>query len=214
MAMPDEIKVLSFTYAIERVKDLTEERAEELKVIFREGNPGICANWKLSDEAAIECMRQPIGYKAVIRPGWWFQRGRRILVMRLASGLCLAYWYPKLEKVKLPWGERFSVTFKAEDSLTHQWSKNTGYGGLWTENACQATSRSLTVDSLIRLDAAGLPPVLSVHDENVCEALKDLYPEAHMAAAAVKKVMLQSPTWARGIPISVDTSAGTRYVKA
>jgi DNA polymerase len=193
---------------------ITEERAEELKILFREANPGICDNWKLSDNAAIECMRQPPGYKSIIRPGWWFQRGRRVLIMRLPSGLILSYWYPRLEKVKVPWGERWSVTFWAEDSVTHQWCKNVGYGGLWTENACQSTSRSITVESLVRLEESGLLPVLSVHDENVCEAPKSLYSEPEMAADAVKQIMLQSEAWTTGIPINVDASAGTRYIKA
>jgi DNA polymerase len=193
---------------------LTESRAEELKTLFREANPGICANWKDSENAAIECMRQPIGHREEFRKGLWFQRGRRVLVLRLPSGLCLTYWYPKLEKVETPWGEKWSVTFWAEDSVTHQWCKNVSYGGLWTENYVQATSRSITAESLLRLEAAGLLPVLSVHDENVCEVLKSLYPDPHEAANAVYEIMIQSESWTAGIPIMVKCSAGHRYVKA
>ena len=193
---------------------MTETRADELKNLFREANPGIKQFWYDLDNAAMACMRDTRGTKKVVRPGLWFARGRRVLIMRLPSNMCLWYWYPKLEKVTVPWGEREAITFWSEDSFTKQWTKFSGYPGLWCENCVQATSRGLTADSLLRLQNAGLPPILSVHDENVCEVSKETYPETKQAAQAVRDIMLQYPDWARGIPINVDASAGPRYVKA
>jgi DNA polymerase len=193
---------------------MTEERAEEVKIIWREANPGIKQFWYDCENAALECMQGPVGGRAYIRPNLFFTRGSRVLLLRLPSGNTLTYWYPKVERHKMPWGKMKDVViFWAEDGMTKQWSKVNSYSGLWVENICQSTSRDITAESLQRLEGAGYLPVLTVHDENVVEVSQALFPIATDAAKVVKDIMLVSPPWAAGIPINVDASAGLRYVK-
>jgi hypothetical protein len=88
--------------------------------------------------------------------------------MTLPSGRQLAYPFPRL--VTDPFGE-MAVVFK--DYQNKQWvdcRKGKGaYGGTWTENAVQAVSRDILVAAMPRLEAAGYPIVLHVHDEIVAE---------------------------------------------
>jgi DNA polymerase I-like protein with 3'-5' exonuclease and polymerase domains len=53
--------------------------------------------------------------------------------------------------------------------------------------------------------------VLTVHDEILNEMPKRLFPEASQAADAVHKIMVRERPFARGLPISVDASAGPKY---
>ena len=84
------------------------------------------------------------------------------------------------------------------------------YGGLETENIVQALARGLLCGALIRVENAGMPVVLTVHDEIVAEVDEDRVDETKFAS-----MMTQSPTWAEdmGIPIAVETWTGKRYRK-
>ncbi len=84
------------------------------------------------------------------------------------------------------------------------------YGGLLTENAVQGLARGLLVAAMMRLEKAGLPVVLTVHDEIVCEV------DIDRADFATFKTLMEEPTeWAREmrVPITVEGDAMERYRK-
>src|SRR5262249_28271267 len=85
------------------------------------------------------------------------------------------------------------------------------YGGKITENVVQAICRDLLADALLRLEAAGLPVVLHVHDEAVCEGPAARGEEALRRMAAS---MSTAPAWVEGFPVKVEGFACERYVKA
>jgi DNA polymerase len=160
---------------------------------------------------------------------WWdtLQRGFNLVVHRnlprhqvdtriamgnvLAGGLRYAY-------IELPNGRRL---YYAEPEMTadgvRYWGRNIYKGGAWdrvstyggktAENIVQAFSRDILAAAMIRLEDAGFPLVLQVHDEIVSEAdgihlLDDL-----------KSIMLQTPSWAEGLPIDVEVFQSHRYRK-
>ena len=193
---------------------VSDERAQEIVSAWREDNAQICAFWRNLETAAKNCIRGAAGVRHDVRPGLWFVRGPKAMAMRLPSGNCLFYWYPRLEKQETPWGERLSITYSAEDLKTKQFTRQTSYGGHLCENAVQSAARDKMSASLVRLEQARLNPVLSVHDEGICQIAKRLFPEARTAAAAVGAEMTIDDGWHDGLPLAVDISAGQRYVKA
>jgi DNA polymerase len=82
------------------------------------------------------------------------------------------------------------------------------WGGLLVENVVQALARDIMVCAMHKCETAGLPVVLTVHDEIICEA-------ANPDATLLKLVMEDRPPWAvkMGIPIEAECWVGQRYRK-
>ena len=170
--------------------------------------------WRQFERAAIECMEKLAGaFVAVGDLGIGFRRNRDALAMRLPSGRWLFYWSPELVTTRTPFGEKLAVRYRAEDSQSKRWAVFTSYGGLWFQNAVQATARELMAHWLKLGFRRGLFPVLTVHDEGIFEALRSQYPDPSMAKAAVLEIMRDQPAWSAGLPVNADASAGPRYVK-
>lgn len=185
--------------------NVSDERAESIKVAWRKANPAIVKFWYDLDNAAIS---------AVLKPGQIFAagpEGREIkykvsgtfLFCRLPSGRAIVYPYPQIERDS-KFG-RDIVTYMAEDSYTKKWTRQKGYGGLWAENVTQGVARCVLTDALIRLEDKGYETVMTVHDELVCEGNQDL--------KEMEELMCQVPVWAEGLPIAAEGWKEKRYRK-
>lgn len=199
---------------------LSEASADAAVQALRSANSNIKSFWYDLDRAAIECMRGEPGQIHQVRNGIWFKRNNTCLVMHLPSGRHLVYWYPRLELKEMPWldqngnpAKKECVTYYAEDSQKHIWRRFTAWHGLWCENAVQATARDIMAHALVLLEKRGMKPILTVHDEAICQLSKQQYPTDKLAGEAVRQILLEIPSWAYGLPIDADGSAADRYVK-
>lgn len=86
----------------------------------------------------------------------------------------------------------------------------TAAGPVIAHNCVQAAARDVVAHALPRLEEAGYPVVLHVHDEVVCE-LPLTEPELHLAR--VQRIMETPPAWAAGLPIKTEGHHGRRYGK-
>lgn len=85
------------------------------------------------------------------------------------------------------------------------------HGGTIFENLVQGTSRDLLVESVLKLEyEEGIPVVLHVHDEIICEVDEDV---AEEKLETVKRVMSTAPAWAEGLPLDVDGHITPKYSK-
>lgn len=84
------------------------------------------------------------------------------------------------------------------------------WGGKLTENLVQATARDLFVEGVLRIEEAGIPVIMRVHDEVVC-----LVPEESAAEAAreIEHLMTIVPPWAEGLPVSAEAEIMDCYTK-
>lgn len=208
--------------------NVSDAEAQEIVDGWRGANPYVVQFWQDLEDNAIACMQAKPGTRFVIKtirnrpkhtgrpvnPGLWFIRGRNALVLRLPSGNCLFYWYPKLEKKATPWGESWAVSYMAEDSQTKLWKRWSMWGGIICENAVQSFARDIMARAIVRMDKAGLDPVLTVHDEGIGQIPFSRAATAEEAAELVRREMLATEDWYAKMPLAVDASAALRYAKA
>lgn len=180
-----------------------DDEAARLAGAWREAHPGVVGLWRDLNDAAM---------RAVAAPGRQFTAGpvtylcaNDYLWCRLPSGRVLAYCRPHLAVNDR--GEQ-AVHFWGTDSVTKQWTRIGGYGGLWCENVVQAISRDLLAAAMLRLEAARYPLVLTVHDELVAEV-----PHGRFDVAEMESIAAECPPWAKGLPVAADGWRDRRYQK-
>jgi DNA polymerase len=182
---------------------------------WRAANPEMADSdiglWALLHKAAIDCMESAPGAEFHVgQRGLRFKRNAHAMALRLPSEGNLMFWSPRLSQRMMPWGKSsLSVIYRSEDTQSHQWREDAGYGGLYTAMATQGGARDLMAYWLLGFAAEGLFPVLTVHDEGVGETQRDPIE----AAAIADRIMRTLPDWAAGLPVNVDASAGPRYLK-
>ena len=84
----------------------------------------------------------------------------------------------------------------------------TSAGPAVIHNCTQAVARDLLVEADQRLEAAGYPTVLRVHDEIVSEV-----PEGFGSLGEHERIMAEAPAWAAGCPIGAEGFECSRYRK-
>lgn len=185
-----------------------EEFAEKCVKAYRSAYPNVPRYWERVNQAAINAVADKgvvyqVGHCRFLRRGGY-------LWIILPAGRALAYAAPKIVERPVPWDKtdlRPAVEFSGMNSYSHHWERLTLYGGLITENIVQAVCRDLLADAMIRVEEAGHPVVLSVHDEVVSEVDPD------MNVKEYEKLMKEVPEWAEGFPIDAEGWVGYRYRK-
>ena len=81
------------------------------------------------------------------------------------------------------------------------------YGGKLFENLVQAIAADVLAEAILRIEAAGYPVVLHVHDEVVCEVPLDT------PVDAISELLTTPPAWANGLPIGCDAHECECYTK-
>ena len=208
---------------------VTEDQADDIKTAWRESNPRIVQLWRALERAALLAVRCPKeliparceDYPAV-HPRIAFVRLGGFLYMRLPSGRLLSYPSPKVrkEEVEIAFkdkktGEKKTKTVirdvlycMSANSITHRYEFSSIYSGLLAENLTQAFCRDLLAHAMLRLEAAGYPIVLHVHDEAVAEV-----PIGFGSMHEFEQIMCELPEWAEGFPLKAEGFVTTRYRK-
>jgi DNA polymerase len=185
---------------------IDDEKAKDIILKWRASRQNTVNLWAALEAAAIKSVSE----KTVVSYGKLkFGIRDNFLHMRLPSGRLLAYYSPKIQMIQPPHGEaKPAVTFMSTNSVTRKWERQSTYGGKLAENATQAVARDLLVEAMLRVEKAGYPVVLHVHDEIIAE------PKAgYGSLEEFIKIMAVVPSWASGCPIEADGWKGYRYRK-
>lgn len=179
---------------------LTEDELPPLVEMWRQASPHIVHFWWDIDKAAKVCIKTRLpqeshDMKFTYRSGCMF--------LKLRSGRSLCYPQPKIGINRF--GSE-SITFMGINTVK-KWSRIETYGAKLVENIVQATSRDLLAEAMHRLEAAGNPVVMHIHDEAVIEA-----PTGRSLATMVK-IMTEVPDWANGLILNAAGFVGDFYKK-
>lgn len=193
-------------------KTQTLEFAQGVVDTYREEwAPEVPGLWKGLEEAALDAVWERRPREAY---GVTFQLEDMWLTARLPSGRKLYYFSPMPIRKEMAWSTeekpdiRRAWTFKAK-----KMGKPVvvdAFGGLLTENLASGLARDLLVNGMFKAEKAGLPIVLTVHDEIVSDA-----PPRQDNAQVLRQCMEDIPDWAKAmrIPVEAETWAGDRYRK-
>lgn len=199
------------TMAVNYGVDVSDERADEIKVAWRDAHPAIVQFWKDLERAAIDAT-----VKGGVRHarGIAFRRAGSFLWCQLPSKRVLCYPYPEVHDKEMSWSTpekpafRPALTYKAVNGVTRKWERCDTYGGALAENVTQAVARDLLAHAMRAVEDAGYSVVLHVHDELVAEA-----PLRALTVDKMATMMCTLPPWAAGLPVAAAGWSGTRYRK-
>jgi len=135
-----------------------------------------------------------------------------ILFCRLPSGRTLTYHQP-LVRPSLKWEGKQELTFMGYNTNPKMgpkgWHRLSTFGGRLYENVVQAVSRDIMRDATNRLERAGYPIVLRVHDELVGEI-----DEGFGSIEEFETLMAVMPEWAKDWAVRAAGGwRGKRYRK-
>ncbi|OTA76007.1 DNA polymerase [Limosilactobacillus reuteri] len=179
---------------------LTDDELPLLVQMWRNASPHIVQFWWDVDKAAKECIKTHLpqtthGMKFIYRSGCMF--------LRLRSGRYLCYPQPKIGINRF--GSE-SITFMGNNTVK-KWDRIETYGAKLVENIVQATSRDLLAGAMRRLETAGNPVVMHIHDEAVIDAPTD------RSLDTIVKIMTEVPDWADGLILNAAGFVGGFYKK-
>jgi DNA polymerase len=178
---------------------------EVFKTEWRAAHPKIQRFWYDIDRAAVTAVRErgtvvQCGLVALKCAGAFLQ-------IKLPSGRKLSYPMPRIVEDDR---SRRRVVFadNAAGQFTDCRHGQGAYGGTWTENIISGIARDLLAEAMLRVEAAGYPIVLHVHDEVVAEV-----PIGFGSEQEFTELMTRKPTWALELPIAASAWNGPRYCK-
>src|SRR5262249_30218874 len=184
----------------------SDEEADRLKQAWRDAHPHVVKLWADLDRAARRAVANP-DKTIVVNKHLAFRFDGTFLRMRLPSGRKVAYPFARLEEN--PRGETV-VIFKdnAAGKFVDCRHGHGAWPGLWIENAVQAVARDLLVAAMHRLEAAGYPIVMTVHDEIVAEVSDGVGSKEDFL-----RTMTELPDWAAGLPVAATVRNRPRYAE-
>jgi len=184
----------------------TDAEVEQFKADWRAAHPAIVKFWYAADRAAWTAVRER---GRVVRCGpVAFKSNGAFLQLKLPSGRKLSYPQPRIRSSKDGRSQFVVFTDNAEGRFKDCRNGAGAYGGIWTENIVSGIARDLLAEAMLRIEAAGYPIVLHVHDEIVCEV-----PEGFGSTEEFTKLMTRKPAWALDLPIAASIWSGLRYCK-
>lgn len=193
---------------------IPDDEAQNIVKTWRHANRWTPNFWTALDSAARSAVKYPSEMYQVGLVKYCCPDPGAPLYCELPSGRILSYPDPKLEAFEGLYGTelRFS-SIKAQWKPKRgekEWGRVNLYGGLLAENITQAAAADILRHAMRLCDEDRWPLTGTTHDELMLEVRED---EVSDATDALEAIMLDKPSWAKGLPLSCEIWAGDRYQK-
>lgn len=168
--------------------------------LYRESVPKIAHYWKRVDLAAIKAVSTGQAIKA---GKCVFRIEKDFLKIDLPSGRSLSFYEPRI--IQSDWGTpkvEFTGFFNGKAVAEGL------YGGLITQNICQAVARDLLCNGMLVSEDNGYPVVLHCHDESV-----SIVENGIGSIGDYMDQLCRLPDWAEGLPLAAEGEEAPRYKK-
>ena len=182
--------------------EVTEDQALKIRNDWRQANDPIVKLWIETERAA----RNAVSYrgKEFMAARGQFKFVNDDLLFKLPSGRILSF-----PEAKMVQGDRgMDLVYSGMNNHTHKWGQIKAYGGSLVQSITQAVARDILAEAVLRLEKAGYPVVLHVHDEIVADV-----PNEHGSLEHYEKLMCVLPEWAEGLPVTAEGYESKRYRK-
>jgi DNA polymerase len=136
------------------------------------------------------------------------------VLIRLPSGRLLRYGGARLagatRTIKYLDKSGQEAEFTPEGDSIFYGNSTALYGGKICENVVQSVARDILIETILRLEAIGIPVLFHCHDEIVLEVKPE---DAERVAAILKNELSTSPVWAPRLPVAAEVNVLDRYDK-
>jgi DNA polymerase len=176
---------------------------ERFKNEWRRAHPATTRFWRRLEGGIKKAIRT--GQRGTLGGQLVFELEGTTFYITLPSGRRLSY--PGAHLVPGKFDGSTDVAFM--DNAKGGWTETQEWFGTFVENVVSGTARDILAAALRRIDAANYRICLHVHDEICAEVAEDFND-----AEAFRRLMIESPNWAAGLPIAAKVRVGKRYSKS
>lgn len=180
---------------------LSEADMEEIVVAWRRSNKKIVRLWKDVETRCKEAIENQ-SHTTIGRYGVGFIGYQGNLMINLPTKRALLYQQARLEDGK--------IKYQGMNQLSRKWETTDSYGGKLVENIVQAIARDCLALSMQRLQEAGFPIVMHIHDEVVIE-VPIISVDEDMKR--IKEIMDTPIDWAPGLLLRAEAFKSEYYKK-
>jgi len=181
--------------------EVSEDRALKIRNDWRIANDPIVKLWAAVERAARNAVSYGEEYPCARGS---FKVVGDDLLFKLPSKRIISFPEAKLQK-----GDRgMDLIYSGMNNHIHKWGQIKAYGGSLVQSITQAVARDILAEAVLRLEKAGYPVVLHVHDEIVADV-----PDGIGSLSEFEKLMCRLPPWAAGLPVIAEGYESQRYRK-